>query len=118
MEIDGDARAYSVQLLSRHETVNDVVGGKPVEVTWRPLSFTGIGYYGEINDRVHEFGVSGKLIMNALVMYDRETELLWSQFLSQSVQGDLGGHEARNGSAYFDHVRKVERNSHINGCIA
>lgn len=40
---------------------------------------------------VHEFGVSGKLIMNALVMYDRETESLWSQFLSQSVRGELVG---------------------------
>jgi hypothetical protein len=40
---------------------------------------------------LHEFGVSGKLIMNALVMYDRETESLWSQFLSQSVRGELSG---------------------------
>ena len=29
--------------------------------------------------------------MNALVMYDRETGSLWSQFLSQSVQGELAG---------------------------
>ncbi len=34
VEIDGDARAYSVPLLSRHEVVNDVVGGQPVAVTW------------------------------------------------------------------------------------
>ena len=32
--IEGDARAYSVPLLSRHEIVNDVVGGKPIAVTW------------------------------------------------------------------------------------
>ena len=34
VNINGDARAYSVPLLSRHEIVNDVVGGKPVAVTW------------------------------------------------------------------------------------
>ena len=34
VEIDGDVRAYSVPLLSRHEIVNDVVGGKPIAVTW------------------------------------------------------------------------------------
>lgn len=34
VEIAGDARAYSVPLLSRHEIVNDVVGGKPIAVTW------------------------------------------------------------------------------------
>ncbi len=37
------------------------------------------------------FGVSGKLIMNALVMYDRQTESLWSQILGQAVQGELTG---------------------------
>ena len=34
VEIDGDARAYSVPLLSSHEIVNDIVGGKPIAVTW------------------------------------------------------------------------------------
>ena len=34
VEINGDARAYSVPLLSRHEIVNDVVGGKPIAITW------------------------------------------------------------------------------------
>jgi hypothetical protein len=32
--IDGDARAYSTGLLSGHEIVNDVVGGRPIAVTW------------------------------------------------------------------------------------
>jgi len=35
--------------------------------------------------------VSGKLIMNALVMYDRQTDTLWSQFLSRGVRGPLSG---------------------------
>ena len=34
VEIDGDARAYSVPLLSSHEIVNDVVGGHPIAITW------------------------------------------------------------------------------------
>ena len=34
IEIDGDARAYSVPLLSSHEIVNDTVGGRPIAVTW------------------------------------------------------------------------------------
>ena len=37
------------------------------------------------------FGVSGKLIMNALVMYDWETDTLWSQLLGEAVQGPLLG---------------------------
>ena len=34
LSINGDHRAYSVRTLSRHEIVNDVVGGAPVAVTW------------------------------------------------------------------------------------
>lgn len=37
------------------------------------------------------FGVSGKLIMNVLVMYDRQTDTLWSQILGQAVKGELAG---------------------------
>mgnify|MGYP005638502217 FL=1 len=39
----------------------------------------------------YTFGVSGKLIMNVLVMYDRQTETLWSQLLGQAVDGPLKG---------------------------
>ena len=35
--------------------------------------------------------MSGKLIMNALVMYDRQTDTLWSQFLNRGVKGPLTG---------------------------
>ena len=32
--INGDARAYPINILSRHEIVNDVVGGESIAVTW------------------------------------------------------------------------------------
>ena len=34
VSINGDHRAYSIPMLSRHEIVNDVVGGVPIAVTW------------------------------------------------------------------------------------
>ncbi len=34
VEIRGDRRAYPVATLSRHEIVNDNVGGIPIAVTW------------------------------------------------------------------------------------
>jgi hypothetical protein len=34
VEISGDSRAYPVATLSRHEIVNDTVGGQPIAVTW------------------------------------------------------------------------------------
>ncbi len=34
VSINGDHRAYPLNLLSRHEIVNDTVGGKAIAVTW------------------------------------------------------------------------------------
>lgn len=34
VNFNGDARAYSVPFLSRHEIVNDTVGGVKIAVTW------------------------------------------------------------------------------------
>ena len=34
VSINGESRAYPLNLLSRHEIVNDIVGGKPIAVTW------------------------------------------------------------------------------------
>ena len=34
VSINGDARAYPINVLSRHEIVNDVVGGESIAVTW------------------------------------------------------------------------------------
>lgn len=48
-------------------------------------------YSRTIDGNEYTFGVSGKLIMNVLVMYDRQTGSLWSQLLGEAVQGELQG---------------------------
>ena len=45
----------------------------------------------DVSNQELTFGVSGKLIMNALVMYDHQTDSLWSQFLGEAVTGPLAG---------------------------
>jgi len=44
IEIEGDARAYPLQILTWHEIVNDTVGGVPVTVTFCPLCNTAIAF--------------------------------------------------------------------------
>lgn len=34
VELNGEAKAYSVSLLSGHEIVNDMLAGRPIAVTW------------------------------------------------------------------------------------
>jgi hypothetical protein len=48
-------------------------------------------YAREIDGEEYTFGVSGKLIMNVLVMYDRQTGTYWSQLLGEAVEGPLVG---------------------------
>ena len=58
-------------------------------------------YAREIDGKVYDFGVSGKLIMNVLVMYDRQTESYWSQLLGEAVEGELQGTELEFVSSWF-----------------
>ncbi len=48
-------------------------------------------YSREVGGQELTFGVSGKLIMNALVMYDRQTDSLWSQITGEAVSGPMKG---------------------------
>ncbi len=34
ISVGGEHKAYPVKMMSRHEVVNDVIGGDPVAVTW------------------------------------------------------------------------------------
>lgn len=44
-----------------------------------------------VEGRVYTFGVSGKLWKNGLVMYDHQTETLWSGVTGEALQGPLTG---------------------------
>lgn len=48
-------------------------------------------YERDVEGRVLDFGVSGLLYNSNLVMYDRQTETLWSHFTGESLYGELGG---------------------------
>jgi hypothetical protein len=92
LNMDGDVRAYPLQILVWHEIVNDKVGGVPVAVTYCPLCFTNQVLNRTMDDgQILEFGTSGKLYNSNLVMYDRTTKSLWSQAMAQGIVGKLAG---------------------------
>lgn len=89
--IGGEARAYPLRILTWHEIVNDVIGGKPVTVTYCPLCNSAIVFDRTLDGKVLEFGTTGKLRNSDLVMYDRTTESWWQQFLGEAIVGELTG---------------------------
>jgi hypothetical protein len=92
LNINGDIRAYPLQILVWHEIVNDKVGGVPVTVTYCPLCFTNQVFNRTLeNGQILEFGTSGKLYNSNLVMYDRTTKSLWSQAMAQGIVGKFAG---------------------------
>jgi hypothetical protein len=117
LKINGDVRAYPLQILVWHEIVNDKVGGAPVAVTYCPLCFTNQVFNRTLeNGQILEFGTSGKLYNSNLVMYDRATKSLWSQAMSQAIVGKLAGVELERMSfdvAYWNEWKQLYPDSKV-----
>ena len=91
LELNGDARAYPLQIITWHEIVNDTVGDVPAVITFCPLCNSALAFDRRVGDQVFEFGVSGLLRNSDLIMYDRTTETLWQQFTGDGIIGELTG---------------------------
>lgn len=91
----GEARAYPVAILDWHELVNDTLGGQAILVSFCPLCGTGMVFERRVGGESRRFGVSGLLYRSDLLMYDRESESLWSQISAEAVTGPLLGQRLR-----------------------
>ncbi|MGB5089687.1 MAG: DUF3179 domain-containing protein [Nitrososphaeraceae archaeon] len=116
ININGDIRAYPLQILVWHEIVNDNVGGIPVAVTYCPLCFTNQVFNRNVNDTILQFGTSGKLYNSNLVMYDRTSKSLWSQALGEGIVGNYAGIKLEKipfDVAYWKDWKKLYPNSKV-----
>ena len=89
--LNGEAKAYPINILNWHEIVNDRVGGQNVVVTFCPLCGTGMVFDGTIAGKRSTFGVSGYLYQSDMLLYDHKTESLWSQIKREAVTGPMMG---------------------------
>ncbi len=95
LELNGEAKAYPLQILLWHEIVNDELGGVPVTVTYCPLCNSAVVFERTLDGTVYDFGVSGNLRNSDLVMWDRQTESWWQQLTGQGIAGELAGAQLR-----------------------
>ena len=93
VKTNGVAKAYPIAIMNFHEIVNDEFGGEPVVVTYCPLCGSGIAFDASIGGKKRTFGVSGLLYNSDVLLYDRQTESLWSQIMMEAVAGPLKGEE-------------------------
>jgi hypothetical protein len=80
----GYAKAYPISILNWHEIVNDIIGSEPIVISYCPLCGTGMVFAA--NDAL-TFGVSGLLYNSDVLMYDRQSESLWSQLKMEAISG-------------------------------
>ncbi len=93
LELEGEARAYPLRILTSHEVVNDEVGDRSVVVSYCPLCNSAVTFDREVDGQLLRFGVSGLLRNSDLVMWDRQTESLWQQITGEAIVGELAGAE-------------------------
>lgn len=96
LEIDGQARAYPVKILNYHEIVNDQFNGQGILISYCPLCGTGMAFLSNVDGRDLSFGVSGLLYNSDVLMYDQQTESLWSQILGRAISGPARGTKLRS----------------------
>ncbi|MYE39572.1 MAG: DUF3179 domain-containing protein, partial [Chloroflexi bacterium] len=92
LEVNGQARAYPLAILTWHEIANDTVGGVPVSVTFCPLCNSAVAFDRRLGDVTLDFGVSGNLRHSDLVMWDRQTESWWQQLTGEGIVGVYAGY--------------------------
>ncbi len=91
LELNGEAKAYPLQILTWHEIVNDTVSEIPVAATFCPLCNSAIVFDRRLDGAVYDFGVSGNLRNSDLIMWDRQTESWWQQLTGEAIVGQLTG---------------------------
>jgi len=93
--INGEAKAYPIKILDWHEVVNDSIGSRSFVISYCPLCGTGMAFNANEGDVILKFGVSGLLYQSDVLLYDRNTESLWSQVMGRSISGKLNGKTLR-----------------------
>ena len=92
-EEEVEARAYPLRILDWHEMTNDVVAGVPVALSYCTLCGSAILFDRRAGDETFSFATSGLLYRSNKLMFDRETETLWSNLTGKPVLGRLVGED-------------------------
>ena len=103
---EGRIRVYPQRIMVWHEVVNDVLpdaadnmpqpgspeaAGKAYTISYSPLTGTVTAFRSMAGQYASSFGVTGDLLFNNSVLYDRISLSQWSQLLALCIDGPLKG---------------------------
>lgn len=90
VEANGEAKAYPIQYIGYHHQVRDVLGGKPVMVTYCTVCRTGRVFEPTVDGKPEVFRLVGMDHFNAM-FEDSETGSWWRQANGEAIAGPLKG---------------------------
>ena len=91
VELNGEARAYPLQILIWHLLIDDRIGETPILISYSVLCNSAIVFDRRVAGATYEFGFSGMVRNSNVVMFDRQTESLWQQLTGEAIGGSLTG---------------------------
>ncbi len=91
ISVNGEARAYPQRILAWHEMALDQLGGVELTIVYCTLCGTVIPYDSTVGGRLRKIGTSGLLYRSNKLMFDEETNSLWSMITGTPVVGELVG---------------------------
>jgi hypothetical protein len=88
--VNGAVKAYPIRYIVYHHQVQDVIGGKPVIITYCSVCRTGRVYEPIVKGRGEKFRLVGMDHFNAM-FEDATTKSWWRQVNGEAVTGSLKG---------------------------
>jgi len=88
--VNGEAKAYPIQIIGYHHLVRDTIGNTPVLITYCTVCHTGRVFSPLINGKNETFRLVGMDHYNA-ILEDQTTKTWWQQATGVAVVGPLKG---------------------------
>ena len=88
--INGEAKAYPIQIIGYHHQVMDTIGYTPVMVTYCTVCRTGRAFSPFVNGKMESFRLVGMDHFNAM-FEDATTKSWWQQATGKAIAGPLKG---------------------------
>ena len=90
IQMNGESRAYPIQLIVYHHQVLDTLAGKPIMVTYCSVCRTGRIFEPNVNGTPESFRFVGMDHFNAM-FEDKTTKTWWRQVSGEAIAGPLKG---------------------------
>lgn len=88
--INGQAKAYPIEIIGYHHQVQDTVGGEPVMITYCSVCRTGRVFSPILDGKLQHFRLVGMDHFNAM-FEDAETQSWWRQATGEAITGKMQG---------------------------